>query len=104
MPAEPQSVNAYLRTKVLTARPEELRMMLLDGAVKFARQGRDGLAGRDYEATFNGFSRCRNILVELMSSVRPDADPDLAKRVTSLYTYIYNEVVRASMERSVPVA
>ena len=28
--------NAYLRTKVMTASPEELRLMLLDGAIRFA--------------------------------------------------------------------
>lgn len=102
--APAQNVNAYLRTKVLTATPEELRMMLLDGAVKFARQGREGLAKKDYEATYNGFSRCRNILVELMSSVRPDTDPTLVGRINALYTFIYTELTQASMEKDVPRA
>jgi flagellar protein FliS len=104
MPAEPQNLNPYLRTKVLTASPEELRLMLLDGAVKFARQGREGLAARNYEATFNGFSRCRNILVELMSSMRPDVDPLLAKRITSLYTFLYTELLQASIDKDVAKA
>ena len=36
-------VNEYLRTRVLTASPEELRLMLLDGALKYAMQAREGL-------------------------------------------------------------
>jgi flagellar protein FliS len=104
MAAAPQTINPYLRTKILTARPEELRLMLLEGAVKFARQGRDGLAARDYEAVYNGFSRCREILVELLSSIRPDADADLARRVNALYTFIFGQVVQASVEKNLAAA
>ena len=39
--------NAYLRTKVMTASPAELRLMLLDGAIKFANQAREGLQAKD---------------------------------------------------------
>ncbi|MEO1059304.1 MAG: flagellar export chaperone FliS, partial [Actinomycetota bacterium] len=35
----PQGPNPYLKTKVMTASPEELRLMLYDGALKFCRQG-----------------------------------------------------------------
>jgi flagellar secretion chaperone FliS len=95
---------AYLRTKVMTARPEELRLMLLDGAIKFARQGRDGLERRDYEAMFNGFSQCRDIVSELIVSVRPEPDAELADRVRSLYSFIYATLVNASLEKSVSQA
>jgi flagellar protein FliS len=93
--------NAYLRTKVLTATPEELRLMLLDGAIKFARQGRDGLTARNYEASYNGISQARNIVLELMTSIRPDPDPELASRIRAVYTFLYTELVNASMEKSI---
>lgn len=93
------NANAYLRTKVLTASPEELRLMLLDGAVKFLRQGRDGLARKDHEAAYDGFSKCRNIVLELINSVRPEVAPELCSRVTSLYTFIYTRLVEAGFER-----
>lgn len=93
--------NAYLRTRVLTASPEELRLLLLDGAIKFARQGREGLASKDYEASYNGISQSRNIVLELLTTVKPEHDPDLADRVKALYTYMYVTMVEASMEKSV---
>ncbi|MBX3403451.1 MAG: flagellar export chaperone FliS [Phycisphaeraceae bacterium] len=99
MTAAVNNANAYLRTKVLTASPEELRLMLLEGAIKFLRQGRDGLERKDHEASFDGFSKCRNIVLELMNSVRPDIAPDLCGRVTSLYTFIYTKLVEAGFER-----
>lgn len=93
------NANAYLRTKVLTASPEELRLMLLDGAIKFARQGRDGLARRDFEASFTGLSQARSIITELIVTIRPEADPVLAERVKSLYTFLYTELVEASLSK-----
>ena len=36
----PQPANQYLRTKVLTATPEQLQMMLFDGALRLAEQAR----------------------------------------------------------------
>jgi flagellar protein FliS len=101
MSAESNPANAYLRTKVLTASPEELRLMLLDGAIKFARQGRDGLARKDFEASYNGISQARNIVLELLTTVRDDHDPELAGRVKSVYTFLYVELVNGSMEKSV---
>lgn len=104
MTAAVNNANAYLRTKVLTASPEELRLMLLDGAIKFLRQGRDGLERKDHEAAFDGFSKCRNIILELMNSVRPEIAPDLCNRVTSLYTFMYTRLVEASFERDLAKA
>ena len=93
------TANAYLRTKVLTASPEELRLMLLDGAIKFLRQGCEGLDRKDWEAVFDGFSKCRNIVLELINSVRHDLDPDLCAKVTSLYTFLYTQLVEAGFDK-----
>ncbi|MBC7834272.1 MAG: flagellar export chaperone FliS, partial [Phycisphaerales bacterium] len=100
MTQDTANVNTYLRTKVLTSTPEELRLLLLDGAMKFARQGRAAMEAKDIQGTFSGFSQCRNIVMELINSVRPEIDPDLAKRVTSLYTFIYSRILTASMEKN----
>lgn len=93
------TATAYLRTQVLTAPPEQLRLMLLDGAVKFARQGRDALDRKDHEAVYTGFSRARNIVMELMNSVRPDVDPSLRANINAVYTFIYLQLVDAGLER-----
>lgn len=95
-----QHANAYLRTRVMSASPEELRLMLLDGAIKFANQGKEGLERRDFEASFNGISQSRNIIFELLTTVRGDLDPELADNVKSLYTFLYTHLLDASVEKS----
>lgn len=93
--------NAYLKTRVMTASPEELRLMLLDGAARFLRQGIDGLEAKDYERSFNGISQCRAIIMELLTGVRPEQAPELVERVQSLYSFLYAELVDASFSRDV---
>lgn len=94
-----QSANAYLRTKVMSASPEELRLMLLEGAIKFARQGHDGLMRKDFEAMFNGISQCRSIVLELMTSIRGDVEPKLAEQVKAVYSFMYTHLLEASFEK-----
>lgn len=93
--------NAYLRTQVMSASQEELRLMLIDGAIKFTTMGRDGLESKDLEKSYEGFSQARAIVTELMTSVRTDVAPELCERVRSLYTFMYTELVSASLEKDV---
>jgi flagellar protein FliS len=95
------SANAYLMNKVLSASPEELRLMLLDGAIRFVRQGREGLANKNYEASFNGFSQARNIVMELINSIRPEYNPELCSKVSGVYTFLYTQLIEAGHERNI---
>lgn len=87
--------NAYLKTKVMTAGPAELRLLLLDGALKFARRAKEGLEAKDHDRVYDGITRCQNILMELINSLRPDRDPDLCGRLSGLYTYLYSRLMHA---------
>lgn len=93
------SPHAYLRTKVMTANPAELRLMLFDGAIRFAQQAYDGLLASDFEACYEGITRCQNILLELINGLRPEHDPALCQKLSSLYTFMYTQLIKASSER-----
>ena len=75
--------------------------MLIDGAIKFATMGREGLAAGDHEKSYEGFSQARAIVTELMTSVRQDVAPELCERMRSLYTFMYTELVSASLEKDI---
>lgn len=93
------SANAYLRTKVMTASPAQLRLMLIEGAIKFARQGRDGMASKDYEACYNGLTQAKSIILELINCLRPEVDPDLCAKLSALYTFMYRRLIDANLEK-----
>ena len=92
--------SAYLRSKVFSASPEELRLMLLEGAIRFARQGREGLATKNYEQSFNGLSSCKNILLELVTSMKTEVAPELCARMRALYMFMYSRLIDANLEKS----
>lgn len=105
--ASPQAraaADKYLETKVLSASPAELRLMLLDGAIKFCRQGREGLASKNYEQMYNGFTRTRAILVELMNTMKPEPDRELYDRLHSLYMFMITHLLESSLEKDVSKA
>ncbi len=91
--------NAYLRTQILTARPEQLTMMLFDGAVRFTKAGREALERRDFEASFNNLHRAEQIMIELLNSLNHEVADELCKRQASLYLFVYSKLVEASMSR-----
>lgn len=94
------TTNAYLRNKVLSASPAELRLMLIDGAIRFSRVGREGLASRNYEQSYTGLLNAKNILMELVTSLRDEIDPDLCAKLRGLYMYMYRRLVDANLEKN----
>lgn len=96
--------NEYLRNSILTAPPEQLHLMLYDGAIRFTRQGIEGLQDQAWDKAFTGFSRAQKILLEMLNSMNYDADRELCTRMAGLYNYIYRHLVQACAERSVPAA
>ena len=92
----PQGAQHYLRTRVLTATPEQLQMMLYDGAIRFAEQARPALEAKNWEVSFNMISRAQKIIAELLSSLKHDVNPEMCARMASLYNYIYRKLVEAN--------
>ena len=99
-----ETPNAYLKTKVLTANPAELRLLLLEGSVRFTAQGREAIVVKDYEGIYEGFSRARDIVMELVSSLKHDEAPELCAKMKSLYLFIYQRLIEASSGRDVAIA
>lgn len=94
-----QRAQTYLRTRVMTASPVELRLMLVDGAIRFAGQCQEGLSNRNFEQAFEGSRQCRAILTELLSGLKSDHDPVLCRRLNGLYTFLISRMMEAMADR-----
>ncbi|MFW5652542.1 MAG: flagellar export chaperone FliS, partial [Planctomycetota bacterium] len=101
--ATESNTNSYLTTRVMSASPQELRLMLIEGAIRFARMGRNGLAKRDFEQWYNGLTQCQAILLELSASLRPEIAPELCQHLNALYTFMYRRMLEASSERNAEI-
>ncbi|HET6251810.1 MAG TPA: flagellar export chaperone FliS [Tepidisphaeraceae bacterium] len=91
----------YLRTRVLTATPEQLQMMLYDGAIRFADGARTALLKKDWEGVYKNCSRAQKIVTELSAALKRDVAPDLCHNLGSLYNYIFRQLMDASLNHTV---
>lgn len=95
----PSGPNPYLRTKIMTANPQELRLMLYEGAVRFCRQSLAAMEKNDHDASFDALMRAQKIVLELSTSLKHEVAPDLCTKLTALYNYIYKQLVEATLQR-----
>ena len=100
-PRNPAQANSYLRTKVLTATPEQLQLMLYDGAIRFSEQAKIALQQKNYEQSHNLLTRTQKIIAEMSSSLKHDVAPELCGKLASIYNFIFRKLVEANIEHTV---
>jgi len=91
--------NPYLRDAVLTASPEQLHLMLYDGAIRFVTQARDALQGKDFETSFEKLTRGQNIILEMQGGLNYDINRPLCERMSALYNFVYRKLIDANVNR-----
>src|SRR4051812_40903886 len=91
----------YLRTEVLTATPEQLQLMLYDGAIRFGEQAKIALENKQYDESYALITRVQKIVTELTCSLRHDMYPELCGKLASLYSYAYRNLIEANIHRKV---
>ncbi|MEI8198160.1 MAG: flagellar export chaperone FliS [Phycisphaerae bacterium] len=94
-----QPRTEYLKTQVMTATPEMLQLMLWDGAIRFAEQGKEAILQKDIEGSYKTLLRSQKIIMELSASMRREVDPDLCGKLTALYNFIYRRLVDANLKK-----
>jgi flagellar protein FliS len=90
----------YLKTKVMTASPELLTLMLWDGAIRFAEQGKEAIGRKDIEGSYKALVRSQRIITELTSNLRHEVAPELCGKLASLYNFIYRRLVDANLTKN----
>jgi len=87
---------SYLESKVLTAPPQRLQLMLIEGAIRFGRQAVEALRRGDEIAASGPLLRVIDILGELLAGVR-EHQSDLNRQVADCYWYLFRRVSEAKI-------
>lgn len=95
----PNAANEYLKAKVLTATPEQLQLMLYDGAIRFAEKGKAALEAKQYDQSYYNLGKAQKIMLELNCSLKPQHAPELCKNLGALYMFCYRKLVDSNMNR-----
>jgi flagellar protein FliS len=91
----------YLRTKVLTATPEQLQLMLYDGALRFSEQARVALQEKRYEDSYKLICKTQKIITELSITLKHEVAPDLCSKLAALYTFVYKKLIDANVSHDI---
>lgn len=91
--------DAYNHNSVQTASPEQLVVMLFDGAIRFSRRALQAYELGDFGAASASIGRVSAIVGELNSTLDMDAGGEIAQNLRSLYTFLARHLLEAATRR-----
>jgi flagellar protein FliS len=91
--------QAYRDSAVLTASPEQLVVMLYDGAARFLRQAQVAMGEGAWLHSFEKLGRGEAILDELLATLNMDTG-EIAERLQAIYVFCKRTLIEARIERS----
>lgn len=94
--------NVYKNNSVNYASKEQLLLMLVDGAVKFAKRAEIALTEKDIQKSHDNLMKTQDIIAELMSTLDQKAG-DWAVQLFRVYRFIYDKLVEANIKKDVKV-
>jgi flagellar protein FliS len=92
------SPQAYRQSAVLTATPEQLVVMLYDGAVRFLRQGELAMSEGAFLHSYEKLGRGEAIIDELIATLNMDAG-EIAERLQAIYIFQKRTLIEARVQR-----
>ena len=99
MTPPPATAHAYRENTILAASPEQLVVMLYDGAQRFLRRAEASMADGAPERTHNEIRRAEQIVAHLDTVLDYEHDRQLATRLHAIYRYCLAHAQRARIEQ-----
>ena len=95
------AASIYQGTKINTASPAELTLMLYEGAIKFCNKALYGLEQDDYAKVNENLLKAQRIITELRSTL--DFKYPIASEFETVYDYIYRRLVDAKIKKDTEI-
>ncbi len=99
MPPYASNTQGYHDSAVMTASPEQLVVMLYDGAIRFLRQSEHALGEGAYLHAHEKLGRAEAILDELIATLNMDAG-EISVRLQSIYLFCKRSLIEARLQKS----
>lgn len=100
MTTNSQTLNtAYRKTQIETAPPEQLILMLYDGALRFIGQAEEGFATKNMEKISNSLVRVQAIFTELMTALNKEKGGEIAINLERIYLFFLERLSEANVKK-----
>jgi len=91
--------NNYLKTQVMSASPNKLIEMLLEGAIKKIRVAKLALETGKLAQMGENLIKAQDIVLELRYSINEEVESTIPQDLIQLYEYMYQRLVIANVDR-----
>lgn len=95
--------NAYKTNSVNYASKDQLLLMLVDGAVKFAKIGRQAIVDKDIKKSHENIVRTQDIFYELMATLDVKKGGQWAQGLMNIYDFIVRRLIDANIKKDVAI-
>ena len=92
-----RSMNQYDNSKVLTASPAELTLMLYDGAIKFTNIAIMAIEKKDVEKAHNNIVKVEKIINEFRATL--DSKYEVSKDFDRVYVYMLQRLLEGNIKK-----
>lgn len=89
----------YQQNSIMTASPEELTLMLYNGAIKFINLGKHHIENKEVEKANEAIKRAQDIIYELNNTL--DMTYEVSNNLRSIYTFVLEKLVDANIKKDV---
>ncbi len=89
------SVAEYLETKILTATPHQLHLMVVDGAIRHATSAEEALRGRDLTRAEAQLTRASQFVAELIGGLDAGRQPQLVDQLKAVFIFVQRMLAEA---------
>lgn len=96
-----QGYAAYNNSKILTASPAELTLMLYDGAIKFTNIAIMAIEKKDIEKAHNNIIKTERIILEFQATL--DDRYPVAKDFDAVYSYLIRRLREANVKKDAEI-
>lgn len=93
----PNAYTQYNNSKIMTASPMELTLMLYEGAIKFCNVAKTAIEENDIQKAHNNIRKVQNIIGYLQSTL--DTRYPVAQDFINIYQYLSRRLVDANVKK-----
>ncbi|PLX91434.1 MAG: flagellar export chaperone FliS [Desulfuromonas sp.] len=88
----------YQQNQILTASPEQILVMLYDGAIRFTRQAMQGIETQNTSLKLEGVSRAMAIITEFSNTLDHEIGGEIAENLDALYAFMNRQLSQVNID------
>jgi len=93
-------IDEYLESKVTTATPYQLHLMVIDGAMRHARAAQAALEQKNVQEARARLAQSRQFVAEILSGLDEKRMAEVVVRLKAIFVFVLRNMVQADLQQN----